>query len=162
MVNNSSVEAPSISEDLLTVFVGAPGNDDEEEVNDDENNGQAVIESCIHPIATSTTTTATTSSGITTTIASDPRGIPEAGQLAEILMRLTGLAVSAVRVKKIKALCNALDDYNKKATEVHLKSQKPCLKGCLCSQKQTGHTTRDQMRKYILTYNIMLCMCYTI
>ena len=87
------------------------------------------------------------------------------GQLAEALVGLTGLAVSAVQAKEIRAFCNALDDYDKRAIEVHLRSQKPCLRGRFCSQKCTGHTTREQMRRYIIIlylmhYKIMLCMFY--
>ena len=102
-----------------------------------------------------TTTTSTTSSSITTNITSDPRGIPgwdKVGRLAEALVGLTGLAVSAVQAKEIKTLCNALDDYDKRVTEVHLRSQKPRLRGRFCSQKRTGHTTREQMRRYIYTF----------
>ena len=79
----------------------------------------------------------------------DPRGIPgwdKVGQLAEALVSLTGFAVSAAQAEKIKALCNAPYVYDKKAIEVHLRSQ-PHLRGHFCSQKGTGHTTIEQMRR---------------
>ena len=50
-------------------------------------------------------------------VTSDPRGIPgwdKVGQLTEALVELTGLVVSAVQAKNIRALCNALDDYYKR------------------------------------------------
>ena len=70
-------------------------------------------------------------------------------------MELTGLAVSAVQAEEIKALCNALDDYDKEAIKVHLRSQQPRLRGHFCSQKRTGHTTREQMRRYLRTINVV-------
>ena len=76
----------------------------------------------------------------------DP-GWDKVGQLAEELVGLTGIAVSAAQAEKIKALCNALDDYDKRAIEVHLRSQQPSLRGHFCSRKGTGHTTIEQMRR---------------
>ena len=39
-----------------------------------------------------------------------------------------------------------------RAVEVHLRSQ-PRLRGCFCSEKRSsGHTTREQMRRYISTF----------
>ena len=79
----------------------------------------------------------------------DPRGIPgwdKVGQLAEVLIQLTGIAVSAAQASQIKALYNGLDEYDKRAVEVHLKSQRQ-LRGRFCSQKRTGHTSREQMRR---------------
>ena len=64
-------------------------------------------------------------------------------------MELIDLAVSAVQAERIKALCDALDEYDKRAIEVHLRSQQPHLGGRFCSQKQTGHTTREPMRRCI-------------
>jgi len=64
-------------------------------------------------------------------------------------VELTGLAVSAAQAEKIKALCDALDDYDKRAIEVHLRSQQPHLRGRFCSQKRTGHMTREQMRRHV-------------
>jgi len=64
-------------------------------------------------------------------------------------VELTGLAVSAAQAEKITALCDALDDYDKRAIEVHLRSQQSHLRGRFCSQKRTGHTTREQMRRYV-------------
>ena len=70
--------------------------------------------------------------------------------MAEELVGLTGLGVSAAQAEKIKALCNALDDYDRRAIEVHLRLQQPSLWGCLCSSwKQTGHTTEVQVRRYV-------------
>ena len=96
----------------------------------------------------------TTTSNVTTAedITADPRGIPgwdKVGQLAdhEELVGLTGIAVSTAQAEKIKALCNALDDYDKRAIEVHLRSQQPSLRGHFCSRKGTGHTTIEQMRR---------------
>ena len=57
------------------------------------------------------------------------------GKLAEELVSLTGIAVSAAQAERIKALCNALDEYDKRAIEVHLISQQPCLRGHFCSQR---------------------------
>ena len=96
------------------------------------------------------TTSITTSSAITTDTTSDPRGISrwdKVGKLAEALVELTGLAVSAAQAERIKALCDALDYYDKKAIKVRLRSQQPQLRGRLCSQKRTGHTTKEQMKR---------------
>ena len=86
----------------------------------------------------------------TTTI--DPRGIPgweKIGQLAEEFLSLTSKTVSTAQTK---ALYTALELYDKKAIEVHLRSQQPNLRGRFCSQKNfSGHTTRQQMRKFIYT-----------
>ena len=94
-------------------------------------------------------TTSATNAGTTTV---DPRGIPgwkKVGQQVEEFLSLTGIAVSTAQTK---ALYNALEPYDKKATEVHLRSQQPNLRGHFCSQKNSsGHTTREQMRKFIHT-----------
>ena len=92
---------------------------------------------------TSTVTTSAASENIT----ADPKGIPgwdKVGQLAKELVSLSGIAAQA---EKIKALCNALDEYDKRAIEVHLRSQQPRLRGHFCSRKGTGHTTIEQMRR---------------
>ena len=60
------------------------------------------------------------------------------GQLAEELVSLTGLGVSAAQARKIKTLCDALDDFDKMAIEVHLRSQQPHLSGRFCRRKQTS------------------------
>ena len=60
-----------------------------------------------------------------------------------------GLAVSAAQANQIKALCDALASYGKRAVEVHLRSQQPHLRGRFCSCKRTGQTTIEQMRKYV-------------
>ena len=95
-------------------------------------------------------TTSATNEG-TTTI--DPRGIPDwekVGQLAEEFLSLNGIAVSMAQADRLKALYTALETYDKKAIEVHLRSQQPNLRGCFCSQKRSsGHTSREQMRKFI-------------
>ena len=82
--------------------------------------------------------TVTTSSG-SENITADPKGIPgwdKLVQLAEELVSLTGIAVSAAQMQaeKIKALCNALDEYDKRI-EVHLRSQQAHLRGHFCSWK---------------------------
>ena len=75
-----------------------------------------------------------TNAGITTsainagTITVDPRGIPgweKAGQLAEEFLSLTSIAVSMAQAK---ALYTALEPYDKKDIEVHLRSQQPNLR----------------------------------
>ena len=124
---------------------------------------------CIQDPPTDTTTTATSSAttgtitGATSTttddITPDPRGIPgwdKVGQLAEELVGLTGLGVSAAQANRIKALCDALDSYDKRAIYVYLRSQQPHLRGRFCSPKRTGHTTIEQMRRYVQQH---LCMC---
>ena len=62
-------------------------------------------------------------------------------------MDLTGLAVSAAQAQTIKNLWDALDVFDKRATEVHIKSQQPHLRGRFCGRKRTGHTTTEQMRR---------------
>ena len=69
-------------------------------------------------------TTSATNAGSTTL---DPRrirvpGWEKAGQLAKELLRLTSIAVSTAQADKLKALYNALEPYDKKAIEVHLRS----------------------------------------
>ncbi|XP_065894775.1 uncharacterized protein [Dysidea avara] len=61
-----------------------------------------------------------------------------------------GTTVSNEEVQKIKALWDDLDPYDKRATEVLLKSQPLNLRGHFCGQKRTGHTTTEQMRRCIL------------
>ena len=100
---------------------------------------------------TSSTTTASNDiiSASSTTV--DSRGIPgweKVAQLAQVLVGLDGLSVSNEEVQKIKALWDDLDPYNKRATEVLLKSQPLNLRGHFCGQKRTGHTTTEQMRRY--------------
>ena len=70
-------------------------------------------------------------------------------QLAEALVELTGIALSVVQANKIKSLCDALDNYDKRAIEVYLRLRQPHLRGHFCSQKQTGHMTTEQMRRYV-------------
>ena len=55
--------------------------------------------------------------------------------------------MSAAQAERIKALWDALDVFDKRATEVHLRSQQPHLRGRFCSRKRTGHTTTEQMRR---------------
>ena len=81
----------------------------------------------------------------------DSRGIPgweKVVQLALVLVGLDGLSVSNEEVQKIKALWDDLDPYDKRATEVLLKSQPLNLRGHFCGQKRTGHTATEQMRRY--------------
>ena len=98
-------------------------------------------------------TTSATNAGTTTV---DPRGIPDwekVGQLAEEFLSLTGIAVSMAQADRLKALYNALEPYDKKAIEVHLRSQQPNLRGRFCSQKcSSGHISREQMRKFMYIY----------
>ena len=70
-------------------------------------------------------------------------------QLAEALLELKGLSLPNDKVQNIKALWNSLDHFDKKATEIILKSQVQ-LQGHLCSQKKIGHTTTEQMKRYII------------
>ena len=75
----------------------------------------------------------------------DSRGITgweKVAQLARSLLDMDGLSLSNGEAQKIKALWNALDPYDKKATEVILKSQ----------VQLRGHfyTTREQIRRYII------------
>jgi len=82
----------------------------------------------------------------------DARGIPgwdKVGQLAEMLVGLTGIAVSTAQVTRLKDLYDALDTVDKRAIEVHLRSQQPHLRGSFCSAKRTGHTTKEQMRRHV-------------
>lgn len=137
---DESMAAPSISEHLLTVGAGALGEEVEEEEEETEDEADTTI--------VATTSTTTTIDNTT----SDPRGIPgwdKVGQLAEALVELTGIALSVVQVNKIKSLCDALDDYDKRAIEVYLRLHQPHLRGHFCSQKRTGHTTTEQMRRYV-------------
>ena len=66
-------------------------------------------------------------------------------------MEFTGLAVSTAQAERIEALCNALDDYDKKGIEERLRSHQPRPRGRFCSHKRTGHTTKEQMRRVFLT-----------
>ena len=88
-------------------------------------------------------------------------------------MGLTGLAVSAAQANRIKVLCDALDEltkdaldeFDKRAIEVHLRSQQPHLRGRFCSRKWTGQTIIEQMRRHIqqqsvYVYNeVCVCIC---
>ena len=73
-------------------------------------------------------------------------------QLAEALLELKGLSLPNDKVQNIKALWNAMDPFDKKATEIILKSQVQ-LRGHFSSQKKTGHTTTEQMKRYIIFIN---------
>ncbi|XP_065902068.1 uncharacterized protein [Dysidea avara] len=97
--------------------------------------------------------TATTTSAGTSTTAIDSRGIPDwekVAQLAEALLELKGLSLPNDKVQNIKALWNAMDPFDKKATEIILKSQVQ-LRGHFSSQKKTGHTTTEQMKRCLLS-----------
>ena len=54
--------------------------------------------------------------------------------------------MSVAQASQIKALYDGLEEYDKRAVEVHLKSQRQ-LRGHFCSQRRTGHTSREQMRR---------------
>ena len=92
----------------------------------------------------------TTNSSTTNNAASesvDSRGIPgwdKVAHLARMLTELEGISVTNKEAHRIKTLWNALDSYDKKTTEVILKSQ------VQLSQKRTGHTTVQQMRRYVV------------
>ena len=108
-------------------------------------------------------TTTTTGTATTTDVVADPRGIPgwnKVGQLAEALVELTGIAMSAAQVDRIKLLYDALDDYDKRAIEVHLRSQQPNLRGSFGRKKRTGHTTVEQMKRYVSSSFICLMCVY--
>ena len=82
----------------------------------------------------------------------DSRGIPgweKVAQLATALLNLRGLSLSNGEAQEIKTLWNSLDPYDKGVTKVLLKSQVQ-LRGRFCRQKRTGHTTVEQMRRYII------------
>lgn len=74
-------------------------------------------------------------------------------KLAQFLTSLEGISTSNEEAHMIKTLWNALDPFDKKATEVILKTQVR-LRGHFCSQKKTGHTTVQQMRRYF-EFNLM-------
>ena len=110
-----------------------------------------------------TATTNTTGTATTADIVADPREIPgwnKVGQLAEALVELTGIPMSAAQVDRIKLLYDALDDYDKRAVEVHLRSQQPNLRGCFGQHKRTGYTTVEQMRRYVNNSFICLMCVY--
>ena len=94
------------------------------------------------------TTTSVTKTGTTTLV---PKGIPgleKIGQLAKELLSLADIGVSTAQAsERFKVLHIILELYDKKAIEVHFRLQKPNLRGCICHQKSSGHTTREQMRK---------------
>lgn len=90
-------------------------------------------------------------------ITEDSRGIAgwdKVGQLAEVLVSLHGIGVSAAQAQRIKSHYDALHAFDKRAIEVTLRSQQPNLRGRFCSQKRVGHTTVEQMRRYIFSTNI--------
>ena len=73
-----------------------------------------------------TTTCTVTISSASENMIADSKGIPgwyKVGQLAEELVSLTGIAVSAAQAARIKTLCNAVDEDDKRAIEVYLRSQ---------------------------------------
>ena len=72
-------------------------------------------------------------------------------QLATALLEVTGIAPTTAQAEQIKNLYNALHAFDKKAIEVRLKLQAH-LRGRFCSKKKSGHTTIQQMRRYV---------CYT-
>ena len=67
--------------------------------------------------------------------------------MAEELLSLADIAVSTAQAERLKVLHNTLELYDKKAIEVHFRLQKLNLRGCICHQKSSGHTTRQQMRR---------------
>ena len=56
--------------------------------------------------------------------------------MAEKLLGLTGIVVSMAQAERLKALYNALEPYNKRAIEVHMRSQQPNLRGTLLQSKE--------------------------
>ena len=88
----------------------------------------------------------------------DSRGIPgweKVAQLATALLNLRGLSLSNGEAQEIKTLWNSLDPYDKGVTKVLLKSQVQ-LSGCFYRQKKMGHTTVEQMRRYIIHKTIAI------
>ena len=169
---DDSATSPSMSEHVMTVGAGALGKEEEEDEEQDEENEDEVcmilhvctyhltlsLQAADSTIASSSHVTGGTSATTNDDITPDPRGIPgwdKVGQLAEELVGLTGLAVSVAQAQRIKALCDALDDFDKRAIEVNLRSQQPRLRGRFCSRKQSGHTTVEQMRRYVFSTNII-------
>ena len=71
------------------------------------------------------------------------------------------IAVSAAQASQIKAIYNGLDQYDKRAVEVHLKLQ-PQLRGWFCSQKRTGHTSREQVNLIYLVYSYIFACIFVI
>ena len=56
--------------------------------------------------------------------------------MAEELLGLTGIVVSMAQAERLKALYNALEPYNKRAIEVHMRSQQPNLRGTLLQSEE--------------------------
>ena len=100
---------------------------------------------------TSNSTEVISSSAAVDTTTSDTRGIPgwdKVGHLAKLLTELTGIAVSTHQAGQLKALYDALDDYDKHNIKVHLKTL-PQLRGRFCRKKRPGKTHEELMSRYI-------------
>ena len=107
----------------------------------------------------STTNSFAAASTIIDTGTIDSRGIAgwdKVAQLAEVLVELKGLSVSEEEAQRIKVLWNSMDASNKIATKVFLWSL-PTMRGHVYGQKRTGHTTREQMRRYTFFMIVYIC-----
>jgi len=70
----------------------------------------------------------------------DISGIPgwdRVGQLAQMLVKLKGIAVSASQANRFKALYDVLHNYDKRGIKAHLKAM-PQLRGHFCQQRTAG------------------------
>ena len=67
----------------------------------------------------------------------------------------------AAQAQRIKPLWDALADFDKRATEVHLRLQQPNLRGRFGKLKRSGHTTTEQMKRYVqqCLYMCKKCLC---
>ena len=75
-----------------------------------------VLKEYVHQVASG----ATSSNSV-----ADASGIPgwdRVGQLAQILVGLKGIAVSATQADQLKSLYDSLHDYDKKGVKAHLKA----------------------------------------
>ncbi|XP_065905191.1 uncharacterized protein [Dysidea avara] len=102
---------------------------------------------------TSNSTEVISSSAAVDTTTSDTRGIPgwdKVGNLAKLLTELTGIAVSTHQAGQLKALYDALDDYDKQNIKVHLKTL-PQLRGRFCRKKRPGNTHEELMSRSLLS-----------
>jgi len=64
-------------------------------------------------------------------------GWDKVGHLAQMLVELKGIALSASQADKLKVLYDALHDYDKRGVKAHLKAM-PQLRGRFCHQRRAG------------------------
>ena len=70
----------------------------------------------------------------------DVSGIPgwnKVGQLAQMLVQLKDIALSASQADQLKVLYDALHDYDKRGVKAHIKAM-PQLRGHFCHQRRAG------------------------